>query len=253
MYNYWIDVPYIGRKLNTNEIIKVADIYKQTLIDTALSYLRSSSLNNEWLLVNTLYKKGKLITSLDKEKYSKANHSLMGFTFLYEESLKLAVLELDDSDRSYHDMLAHKVISTVIDEDLIRIAKGRLKYKLNTHVLFGNLSIIFKWCLKLSLSRLKTVEVMTSWLKSYLKAELLLPNKHGEALRLNYPVTKQELSEMLVYHDQEVEVSYYEHLIYTRYRPDYNFTFVTPRGTTVYQDSFYLRDVAIQKAIKELM
>lgn len=295
---YWVEVPYTGRTIDPAAVVALGNNIKHLLVSSAIKlviedhpYISPSS-DLVIAIATSPVRRDFLFTPLDtiNLEYKATNDEALLKGVDCSAYLKQALssmaskLDLDTKSlssccppTSLHDVLAHTVIEACLDEgpeSSLSELPDRLWYRenLNVHFMFGRLlSILFLEAYELGMNRLEILNYMIKKLRLYLLGETSLITKDGKLAKVLRPITTYEARMAANYHRNELEISYYEPLLYTRYRPDSlyrevdNYPYfhqVEPQekinlinllqGPSIYQDSFYLRDEAIQQVLLSL-
>jgi hypothetical protein len=276
---YWSgQVYYPGPILNEVDIRSRTSIIKGELVSICMDI--SDVVDEDFDLSIMLCKRRKAFMLTDEtypmpDGYYRINHEAV-----LEEAIKIYSgshivgdhpVEGSCIGNELHDVIAHEVIGSLIDSERLREIYLPLRLKhtgpLNIHTIFGKLlPPIFLEELKKGESRESILNNMKSKLIDYLKGSISLTCKKGKVYLLDEGITKYEKEMALSYHRLELPISYYEPAMYRRYCPykTYEGTLLSYKlderytevlnlpDRTIYEDSFFLRDMAIQTALSNL-
>jgi hypothetical protein len=260
---YWEgDVVYTGPLLSIGDLRGGAEEIREELLDKATETAIKNGVRGEGLreaISMTLLRKDFLIPSRDSSGVIDIRGDLE--LLVYRETISSdccpptrALLD------SYHDLIAHRLIDPLVDSP-------SYTGSINLHYIFGSiLRPLFSNYYSRGFDRREILDRMSCDLTNYLGGYLTLIDKEGRESRVDRLESKEAL-QLQEHHYRELATSYYQRYLYRRYDPARTYgemilsTDLEKRleevykmpYTTVYEDSFYIRDEVIQAALRRLI
>lgn len=268
---YWSGyIPYSGPELSISDLIRGAQLIREELLSIAISNIGDRSIKNrafiEQALCLSLFRKDFLLPKLNSFIGNDLcftlpiDYLLNKFYPVKNVTVTNCCPPTVERGISYHDLIAHRLIDPLVDSP-------SYEGNINTHYIFGSLlRPLFEKYLYEGMNRLEILRYMVKDLVEYFRGERSLLDKKG-IISNPQRLGVKEAEQIRLNHYRELATSYYQTYMYRRYDPSRRYgedrlsddlnerlnQVIVMRFSTIYEDSFYIRDEAIQRALKEIV